>query len=48
MRLKKQAATREFKPVPLGLHGVDGDQEHAAHNRFAETSWRSSKEATRS
>ena len=34
--LKKQAATREFKPVPLGVTGVDGDQEHAAHDRLAE------------
>ena len=34
--LKKQAATREFKPVPLGLDGVDRDPQHAAHDRFAE------------
>ena len=32
--LKKQAATRDFKPVPLGAPGVDGDQEHAAHDRL--------------
>ena len=34
--LKKQAATRDFKPVPLGVDGVDDDHEHAAHDRLAQ------------
>ena len=34
--LKEQAATREFKPVPLGADRVDDDQEHAAHDRLAQ------------
>ena len=34
--LKKQALTREFKPVPLGVKASIGDQEHAAHDRLAQ------------
>ena len=34
--LKKQAATREFKPVPLGLKASLAIQQHAAHDRLAE------------
>ena len=34
--LKKQAATREFKPVAARPQGVARDPEHAAHDRLAE------------
>ena len=34
--LKKQAATREFKPVPLGVTASMTHHEHAAHDRLAQ------------
>ena len=34
--LKQQAATREFKPVPLGVTASMTIQQHAAHGRLEE------------
>ena len=46
--LKAQAATREFKPVPLGVDGVDGVQATSCARSTHGTSSRSWTAATRS
>ena len=45
--LKKQAATRDFKPVPLGVTASMTLAEQAAHHRLAERHRASSRAATR-
>ena len=44
--LKARAATRDFKPVPLGVTAVDEAPQQAAHDRTRATSSRSSRAAT--
>ena len=45
--LKKQAATRDFKPVPLGVTASMTIKQQAADDRLAERRWPSSKAAIR-